>query len=97
MRSKMTISSILLLGIDGGGTSCRARIRAGDGTILGEGRAGPANVRLGLDKAFAAVLAAALELQGRDYYDWMFQNEPGWAAFRDEDVSPGRSDIDRGE
>ncbi|MGI9500708.1 MAG: glucosamine-6-phosphate deaminase [Geminicoccaceae bacterium] len=28
---------------------------------------------------------AARELRGRDYYDWMFQNEPAWAAFRDED------------
>lgn len=26
---------------------------------------------------------AARDLQGRDYYDWMFQNEPEWAAFRD--------------
>lgn len=26
---------------------------------------------------------AARELQGRDYYDWMFQNEPDWAAYRD--------------
>ncbi len=29
---------------------------------------------------------AAQELQGRDYYDWMFQNEPEWAAFRDEEA-----------
>lgn len=51
----------LLLGIDGGGTSCRARICSTDGKILGEGQAGPANVRLGLDQAFGAVLAAAEE------------------------------------
>ena len=25
---------------------------------------------------------AASELQGREYYDWVFQNEPEWAAFR---------------
>lgn len=55
----MAINAPLLLGIDGGGTSCRARICAGDGTVLGEGHAGPANVRLGMDKAFASVLAAA--------------------------------------
>lgn len=50
-----------LLGIDGGGTSCRARLCAGDGTILGEGHGGPANARLGLDAAFAEVLAATRE------------------------------------
>ena len=27
---------------------------------------------------------AAGELQGREYYDWVFQNEPEWAAFRHE-------------
>ena len=26
--------------------------------------------------------AAAGELQGREYYDWVFQNEPEWAEFR---------------
>ena len=65
----MTFGSTLLLGIDGGGTSCRARLCAGDGAVLGEGHAGPANVRLGLDKAFAAVLAAtrqALTAAGLD-------------------------------
>ncbi len=65
----MTIETPLLLGIDGGGTSCRARIVAVDGMVLGEGRAGSANVRLGLDHAFGAVLAAAgeaLEAAGLD-------------------------------
>ncbi|MGI9500706.1 MAG: BadF/BadG/BcrA/BcrD ATPase family protein [Geminicoccaceae bacterium] len=65
----MTINTPLLLGIDGGGTSCRARLCAHDGAVLGEGHAGPANVRLGSDKAFAAVLAAtmgALNAAGMD-------------------------------
>ena len=44
--------STLLLGIDGGGTHCRARIADIDGTILGEGEAGPANTRLGLALVF---------------------------------------------
>ncbi|MEZ5591418.1 MAG: BadF/BadG/BcrA/BcrD ATPase family protein [Gammaproteobacteria bacterium] len=44
--------STLLLGIDGGGTHCRARISTSDGTILGEGEAGPANTRLGLALVF---------------------------------------------
>lgn len=26
---------------------------------------------------------AAQDLQGRDYHDWIFQNEPEWAEFRD--------------
>jgi len=47
-----------LLGIDGGGTSCRARVCSRDGAVLGEGRAGSANVRLGLDQAFGAVFDA---------------------------------------
>ena len=38
-----------------------ARLCTVDGRILGEGRAGSANVRLGLDKAFGAVLAATAE------------------------------------
>jgi len=49
---------LLLLGVDGGGTQCRARLCGSDGTILGEGAAGPANIRLGLDESFAAVRTA---------------------------------------
>jgi glucosamine-6-phosphate deaminase len=26
---------------------------------------------------------AARELKGRDYYDWIFHNEPEWGEFRD--------------
>jgi glucosamine kinase len=48
-----------LLGIDGGGTNCRARLTDPAGTILGEGVAGPANIRLGLQASLAAVLEAA--------------------------------------
>ena len=45
----------LFLGIDGGGTRCRARICDADGHRLGEGIAGSANTRLGLDKVFAEI------------------------------------------
>jgi len=48
----------LLVGIDGGGTKCRARISDMEGTILGEGQGGPANTRLGLDVAFGSIIAA---------------------------------------
>jgi glucosamine kinase len=50
----------LLLGVDGGGTSCRARLAAFSGAVLGEAVTGPANLRLGLDQSFAAVLDAAM-------------------------------------
>ena len=49
---------MLLLGVDGGGTSCRARLADRDRT-LGEGSGGPANLRLGLDESFQAVREAA--------------------------------------
>src|SRR5581483_8183636 len=49
----------LFLGIDGGATRCRARIRDLDGRALGEGHAGPANSRLGLEAAMREIVAAA--------------------------------------
>jgi glucosamine kinase len=52
-------SERFLLGIDGGGTSCRARLAAFSGEVLGEAVTGPANLRLGLKQSFAAVLEAA--------------------------------------
>jgi glucosamine kinase len=51
----------LLLGIDGGGTTCRARLTDGLGAILGEATAGPANIRLGLERSFTAILQATTE------------------------------------
>ena len=48
----------LLLGVDGGGTRCRARLCDLPGLVLGEGIAGPANIRFGLEESFAAVLDA---------------------------------------
>jgi glucosamine kinase len=51
-------SNVLLLGVDGGGTCCRARLADSDGTILGYGEAGPANVRFGIEKSFSAVIEA---------------------------------------
>jgi len=54
-------ATILLLGIDGGGTSCRARLCALSGQVLGEAVTGPANLRLGVEQSFAAVLDAAMQ------------------------------------
>lgn len=57
-----------LIGVDGGGTGCRARIRdASADNILGEGFGGPGNVRLGMDVAWSNILTAidgALDVAG---------------------------------
>ena len=50
--------SEFFLGVDGGGTGCRARLCNRSVTVLGEGRAGPANLRLGIEASLAAVLDA---------------------------------------
>jgi glucosamine kinase len=57
--------NLLLLGVDGGGTRCRARLCAISGKILGEAETGPANLRLGLGESFAAVLDAARQCLDR--------------------------------
>lgn len=49
---------LLLLGIDGGGTACRARLADVEGNVRGEGTAGPANIRFGLKESFEAALKA---------------------------------------
>ena len=49
---------LLLLGVDGGGTRCRARLSTPAGQILGEGVSGPANLRLGLGASFSSVFDA---------------------------------------
>jgi glucosamine kinase len=48
----------LYIGVDGGGTGCRARIEDQDGTVLGTGIAGAAALRFGIERSFAAVEAA---------------------------------------
>lgn len=50
----------LFIGVDGGGTGCRARIRDSEGRLLGEGAGGPANARLGAP-AFAEVMKSCLQ------------------------------------
>jgi glucosamine kinase len=54
----MTPRYPLFIGVDGGGTGCRARIEDADGRKLGAGSAGPAAVRLGIDRSLAEVEAA---------------------------------------
>ncbi len=43
------------LGIDAGGTSCRARLTDAEGRIIGEGLSGPANANIGIANVFASV------------------------------------------
>jgi glucosamine kinase len=48
----------LLLGVDGGGTQCRARLADLSGATLAEAVGGPANIRFGLEESLATVFAA---------------------------------------
>ncbi|WP_457152840.1 BadF/BadG/BcrA/BcrD ATPase family protein [Mesorhizobium sp. P5_C1] len=60
-------SADYFLGVDGGGTGCRARIEDADGTVLGQGLSGPATTRLGIDAAWASIakaFGAAIEETG---------------------------------
>jgi glucosamine kinase len=57
----------LFVGVDGGGTGCRARIQDAEGRTLGTGIAGPAALRVGIDRAVVEVekaCRAALEEAG---------------------------------
>jgi glucosamine kinase len=53
------MAEALFIGIDGGGTSCRARIRDAAGLLLGEGGGGPANVRLDPALVMDSILTAS--------------------------------------
>ncbi|HPE62152.1 MAG TPA: BadF/BadG/BcrA/BcrD ATPase family protein [Thiolinea sp.] len=60
-------STPLFIGIDGGGSHCRARLADRHGRILGQGCAGPANFRLGVGQVRATILECsrqALEQAG---------------------------------
>jgi glucosamine kinase len=62
----------LLLGVDGGGTQCRARLCTPSGAALGEAVTGPANIRSGLEDSVTAVLQAArqcLDQAGLSFLD----------------------------
>jgi glucosamine kinase len=48
-----------LLGIDGGGTGCRAAVATADGQVLAQATAGPANVATDVAGAAANILSAA--------------------------------------
>ncbi|WP_275787127.1 N-acetylglucosamine kinase [Pararhizobium gei] len=48
-----------ILGIDGGGTSCRAAVASPDGCILGRGKSGAANILTDPDTALIHIIGAA--------------------------------------
>jgi len=57
----------VFIGIDGGATGTRLRLAAADGTVLGEGKAGPSSLTLPLADSLAAVTIAldgALKVAG---------------------------------
>lgn len=61
------MSKHFFIGVDGGATSCRARIRDIDGKVLGEGTGGPANIHSNLPLATESIrqaTAAALRSAG---------------------------------
>jgi glucosamine kinase len=57
-RDNVLPGSRFFLGVDGGGSGCRAKVADKDGNILGEGRAAAAALRLGIDRSLAAVESA---------------------------------------
>ena len=46
------------LGVDGGGTRCRARIEDENGRLLGEAGSGPATTRIGIEKTWRSIMEA---------------------------------------
>jgi glucosamine kinase len=61
-QSKMNgPADVLVLGVDGGGSGCRARLCTISGRTLSEGSAGSANIRLGVEQSFASVQEATVQ------------------------------------
>src|SRR3954468_5352584 len=54
----MGTNSTTYLGIDGGGTRCRARIEDKNGRPLGESDSGPATTRIGVEKTWRSIMEA---------------------------------------
>src|SRR6516225_6471338 len=68
----MVTRDTLYLGVDGGGSGCRARLEDERGTALGEGNSGPASTRIGIDKSWHSIMracTAAVEQAGLDHRD----------------------------
>ncbi|WBU63501.1 BadF/BadG/BcrA/BcrD ATPase family protein [Paracoccus aerodenitrificans] len=52
---------VFFLGIDGGGTGCRAALADAEGRILGRGTGGPANINTSVDAAATSIIAATMQ------------------------------------
>jgi len=52
------MAATFYLGVDGGGTRCRARLETADGEVLGRGLSGPASMRFGFEAARESIMAA---------------------------------------
>lgn len=49
---------MIFIGVDAGGSNCRCRLEDAQGRILGEGKAGPANLRIGAEKVIQTIRQA---------------------------------------
>ncbi|MBR1153580.1 BadF/BadG/BcrA/BcrD ATPase family protein [Bradyrhizobium sp. JYMT SZCCT0428] len=69
----MGTKGTMYLGIDGGGTRCRARIEDENGSVLGVANSGPATMRIGFERAWRSIMeateaaAAQAGLTGEDF------------------------------
>ncbi|MEP4892109.1 MAG: BadF/BadG/BcrA/BcrD ATPase family protein [Aliiglaciecola sp.] len=60
MKNNAKPDGSLILGIDGGGTKCKAVLMSADNVVLGEGTAGPGNPVYGLEQAKDSITNSAL-------------------------------------
>lgn len=51
----------LFLGVDAGGTASKSRLTDGQGKVLGAGKAGPANTRIGIDVLHSTLLDVCMQ------------------------------------
>lgn len=58
MGNRPASGDLLYLGVDGGGTKCRAVLVDADARVIGEGRGGPANPYHGVARALESVVNA---------------------------------------
>ncbi len=57
----MALQQMYFLGVDGGGSRCRARIRDNSGNMLAEAQGGASNIYQDFDQAFATILKTSEE------------------------------------
>lgn len=83
-----------IIGVDGGGTGCRAALATADGVILGRGNGGPANIRTDMERARESILAAvraAVSDAGLD--EAILTTTPALLGLAGSNVGPNRDRI----